>query len=63
MKKGARKSLLALSLLDKEEQKEVIRWLTEDEKAILVNEADALSDERIRTVLESLQEEGYQRKL
>lgn len=57
MKKGAIKSLLALSLLDKEEQKEVIRWLTEDEKAILVNEASALSDERIRTVLESLQEE------
>ena len=60
MKKGARKSLLALSLLDKEEQKEVIRWLTEDEKRMLTNEAYSISDERIRSIfMNIIEEERY----
>ncbi|MFH0773960.1 MAG: hypothetical protein V2A53_00490 [bacterium] len=57
MKKGAKKSLLALSLLDKEEQREVIRWLTEDEKRILANEADTFPDERIRSIFMEIEEE------
>ena len=57
MKNGAKKSLLALSLLPKEEQKEVIRWLTEDEKRLLINEAFAFPDERIRSIFMDIEEE------
>ncbi|MDI6752255.1 MAG: hypothetical protein QME07_05285 [bacterium] len=57
MKNGAKKSLLALSLLPKEEQKEVIRWLTEDEKNLLVNEAFASPDERMRSIFMDIEEE------
>ena len=57
MKNGARKSLLALSLLPKEEQQEVIRWLTEDEKRILVNEASFLGDERMLSIFVDIEGE------
>jgi hypothetical protein len=56
MKKGARKSLLALSMLPKEEQQEVIRWLTEDEKKVLANEASFSQDERIRSIFTQIEE-------